>query len=285
MGNTETIDKLINQVKSLPPLPQIAHKTLALLRDPKSNMVDIANLIGKDQLMTSTVLSWANSAHYGVPHKVTTVHQAIMYLGQVTVQTIVFNACMSTYLNRPLPGYGLERGDLWKHSIGVATGARLIVAKYGKTMSEEAYFSGLLCDIGKLAFDIALRGTDIDNETWQDKPFEQTEKEVFGINHAALGSQIAQSWMLPESICNAITFHHEPSKAEKDVEIITAAVHVADLATMMMGLGIGRDGLLYAPDPKAFEVLKFEENDLPNLLDKIAEYVRQVASEFGLGEI
>jgi HD-like signal output (HDOD) protein len=285
MANSESIDKLINQVKKLPPLPQIAHKTLALLRDPKSNMSEIASLIGKDQMMTSTVLSWANSAHYGVPHKVTTVHQAIMYLGQVTVQTIVFNACMATYLNRPLPGYGLERGDLWKHSIGVAAGARLIVAKYGKTVSEEAYFSGLLCDIGKLAFDVALRETDLDTPTWQDRPFEQTEKEVFGINHAALGSQIAQSWMLPTSICHAITFHHEPSKAEKDIGVITSAVHIADLATMMMGLGLGRDGLLYTPDPKAFEILDFRETDLPILLDKISEYIHEVANEFGLGEI
>ncbi len=285
MGNQESIDRLVNQVKNLPPLPQIAHKTLALLRNPKSNMTDISNLIGMDQMMTSTVLSWANSAYYGLPNKVTTVHQAIMYLGQVTVQTIVFNACMATYLNRALPGYGLERGELWKHSVGVAAGARLVVSKFGKSVAEEAYFSGLLCDIGKLAFDVALRDTDVNAPQWQDRPFEQSETEIFGINHAALGSRIAQSWMLPESICHAITYHHEPSKARKEAELITSAVHIADMATMMIGLGLGRDGLLYAPDPKAFEVLNFQEEDLPDLLDKINKYIREVATEFGLGEI
>jgi HD-like signal output (HDOD) protein len=285
MVNPDVIDKLIQQVKNLPPLPQIAHKTLALLRSPDSNMTEIANYIAMDQVMTSTVLSWANSAYYSLPNKVTTVHQAIMYLGQITVRSIVLTACISTYMNRALPGYGLDRGDLWKHSIGVATGARLVATKFGKNVAEEAYFAGLLCDIGKLAFEFALRDMDLNAPVWQNKPFEQMETEIFGVNHATLGSRIAHNWMLPESICHTIYYHHSPGKAGKEEAIITSAVHVADLATMMMGIGLGGDGLRYTPDPAAFEVLKFKEDDLPALLDNISNYIHDVASEFGLENV
>jgi HD-like signal output (HDOD) protein len=285
MVNQEMIDKLVQQVKELPPLPQIAHKTLALLRNPDSNMSEIAGYIAKDQVMTSTVLSWANSAYYSLPNPVTTVHQAIMYLGQVTVRSIVLTACISTYLNRPLPGYGLERGDLWKHSIGVATGARLIASKFGKGVAEEAYFAGLLCDIGKLAFEFALRELDLSAPVWSQKSFEQMETEIFGINHAALGSRIARNWMLPDSICHTIFHHHKPSGANKQELVITSAVHIADIASMMMGVGLGSDGLRYTADPVAFQVLNFQESDLPALLDKISTTIHEAAGEFGLDDI
>jgi HD-like signal output (HDOD) protein len=282
MVNQKVLEKILDQVNTIPPLPQIAYKTLALLRNPESTMQDIAALISLDQVMTRNVLGWANSAQYGLPRTVNTVHQAIMYLGQITVRSIVLTACVSGVLNRELPGYGLERGDLWRHSVGVAIGARLLASKTSKAAAEEAYFAGLLCDIGKLGFEVVLRNKNMDTDEFQDKPFEQVETEMFGINHAALGKVIAQKWMLPDPICQTIFFHHQPSLAKKEEKIIASAVHVADLAAMMIGIGLGGDGLRYTPDPLSFEVLNIKENDMPAILDQVSNYVNDVSDLFGV---
>lgn len=282
MVDQSIIEKIMRQVNKMPPLPQIAHKTLALLRNPDSNMAEIANMISLDQVISSNVIGWANSAFYSSARKITTIHQAIMYLGQITVRSIVLTACVSSYLSRSLPGYGLDKGDLWKHSIGVAIGARILAAKTSKAASEDAYFAGLLCDIGKLGMEIALREIDLNTPEWQGRSFEQIESTVLGMNHAELGSLIAQKWMLPESICQTIRFHHEPSKAGKNEKLITSAVHVADLAVMMLGIGIGGDGLRYAADPESLTVLNFSGDDMPVLMDKISTDLESVASEFGL---
>jgi HD-like signal output (HDOD) protein len=245
-------------------------------------MSDIASYISMDQMMTSRVLSWANSAYYGLPSTVTTVHQATMYLGQVTVRSIVLTACVSTYLSRALPGYGMKRGDLWMHSIGVAAGARQITAKFGKTVGEDAYFAGLLCDIGKLAFEVVLRNTDFNQPDWQGKSFDQVETEQFGINHAILGGLIAKKWMLPDSICNVITNHHQPAQAKTQEQVLASAVHVADLMMMMSEIGNGVDRLRYQTDPLVFKVLQINEADLPGMMENVTSYVRQTASELGL---
>lgn len=168
------------------------------------------------------------------------------------------------------------------HSIGVAAGARLIAAKLGKTVAEDAYFAGLLCDIGKLAFEVVLRDTDFNHPNFQQKSFDQIETEQFGINHAILGGLIAKKWMLPESICNVISNHHQPAQARAQEQILTSAVHIADLMMMMSGIGNGVDRLRYQTDPLAFKALKINEADLPTMMESVTSYVRQTASELGL---
>jgi HD-like signal output (HDOD) protein len=285
MIDKELMDVIYDQVNALPPLPQIAHKSLAMLRDPDSNIQDIAGLISLDQVISRSVLGWANSAYYGLPHSVNSVSQAIIYLGQMTVRSIVLTACVSGVLNRALPGYGLERGDLWLHSISVAIGARQLASKFSKAAAEEAYFAGLLCDVGKLGFEIGLRDMDLNTPEWEKKPFEAIEMEIFGINHAEMGNFIARKWMLPDTICHTILHHHQPSQADKKNKVVTAAVHIADLAVMMIGVGIGGDGLRYTPDPDAFEVLDFKEDQLDELINDISSNVSHVAYEFGMEKL
>jgi hypothetical protein len=67
--------------------------------------------------------------------------------------------------------------------------------------------------------------------------------------------------------------------------IVTSAVHVADLAAMMIGVGLGSDGLRYAVDPASFDILKIKENDMPEILDKVSTYVNDVADLFGMDKV
>lgn len=285
MVDQELLDVIFAQVNSLPPLPQIAHRTLALLRDPNSNIHEIANLIALDQVISRNVLGWANSAYYALPHGVNTLSQAIIYLGQTTVRSIVLTACVSGVLNRALPGYGLDRGDLWLHSISVAIGARQVAARISKAAGEEAYFAGLMCDVGKLGFEIGLRDMDLSTPEWQKKPFDEIETEIFGINHAGMGNIIARKWQLPEGICQTILYHHQPSLAVSNERLVTAAVHIADLAATMVGVGIGGDGLRYQADAEAFDALNFKEHDLPILINEITSNVNRIADDFGLKKL
>ena len=276
-----SIDELIQRVGQLPPLPQAAQKALKLIQNPDTNMVDIGNVIAMDQVMASLVLRWANSAYYGLTNRVSTVQQAVVYLGQNTVQSLLLTASVMTYLDRPVPGYGLERGELWKHSVGVAGGARLVAAKFGRKVAEEAYHAGLLCDIGKLAFEVLLRTMDSNDPNWQGKSFSELEQTYFGIDHAVLGGEMARRWKLPESLVSAIIYHHRPSLAGENA-VIASAVHIADSAMMMLGIGIGKDGLQYDLDPEAISILGWNENNLEDLFDRVSALVKEAEQFIGL---
>ncbi len=279
-----SIDELIRQVGDLPPLPQVAQKALGLIRNPDSNMEDLANVLVMDQGLTSTVLRWVNSSYYGLASPVSTVQQAIVYLGQNTIQSLILAASVSTYLYKPVPGYALDRGDLWKHSIGIATGAQWLTKNLGSATSEEAYHAGLLCDIGKLAFEVILRNIDTSRVNWQGRSFNDLEIEIFGIDHARMGAEMAKRWKLPSGLQKAIEFHHHPSSAGENL-VLASAVHIADAAMMMLGIGLGKDGLRYELDPVAMETLGVSEDHFSVVFDKMSQAIEAAENFIGMNPV
>ena len=52
---------------------------------------------------------------------------------------------------------------------------------------------------------------------------------------------------------------------------LTAIVHVADAATMQMGLGLGIDGLLYPLERRALDLLGISEFDIEETMAEIVD--------------
>ena len=272
-SSEETVERLLQRVGELPPMPIVAQKALAMIRNPNSSMAELADVLALDQAMAGLVLRWANSAYFGLRSPVTTVRQAVVYLGQNAIQSLVMAASLAAFINRPAPGYGLERGELWKHSVGVAAGARLVAAKFGKAIAEDAYHAGLLADIGKLAFEALLRDIDTSTPEWQAQSFVDLEVAHFGVDHATLGAEIARRWNLPNALVEAIAYHHRPAQAKEGA--VLAAVHIADASIMMLGIGLGRDGLQYPLDPAACERMGWTEVGFYDLADKVAPLINE----------
>jgi HD-like signal output (HDOD) protein len=263
-----TIDELIREAGELPPMPQVAQRALAMIREEEASAVQIAEVLSVEQVLTSLLLRNANSAYYGMANRILTVNQAIVVMGMNAVRELLLASSVVSYLYRPLPGYELRRGELWRHSLGVAIGARLLMERRDKRLIEEAYYAGLMCDIGKLAFEKLIRRTDTFTSDWLEHSFLEKEQETFGINHAALGGEMAARWGLPEVLVGAIANHHTPSKAANKPEI-ASAVHLADVTLMMLGVGLGKDGLRYPLDPFALECLHITQPELDHLFVQV----------------
>ena len=278
-----TVDQLIREAGDLPPMPQVAQRALSLIRHPETSATQVAGVLAVDQVLAGLVLRWANSAYYGLQHRVATVQQAVMVLGLNVVRDLLLASAVAPYLNRAVPGYDLKRGDLWRHSLGVAIGAKWVSERHGWKFGDEAYHAGLLCDIGKLAFEKLLRGTDTSQAEWQKASFLELEKALFGIDHATLGAEMARRWRLPEELVMAIQFHHSPGLASQENKLLVASVHVADAAMMMMGIGIGKDGLRYSLEPEALQRLNLNDQDILELVDFITNQI-QLAEAFIGGE-
>jgi len=266
-----SIDQLIQEAAKLPPIPQAAQKALAFIRDPESNAADLASVLGKDQVLAAHVLRWANSALYGMENRIATIQQAIVVLGINAIQELILAHSMADRLSRPMPGYELNRGDLWHHAVGTAIGAKLISKERGLKIDEEAYFAGLLCDMGKQVFEKLLRDTDMSQPEWGNLPFQEMEYTTFGIDHALLGAEMARRWQLPDNLVNAIAHHHNPETAAPSHRILVSTVHIADAAMMMLGVGIGIDGLQYTLDTEALKRLQMNEQDLILLVEQISD--------------
>jgi putative nucleotidyltransferase with HDIG domain len=265
-----SISHLVQEAGKLPPFPRAAQKALELIRKPDSNAASLAEILGTDLVLSAQILRRANSAHYGMENRIVTVHQAIVLLGMNVIQDIIMDSTVSRYLDRPLPGYDLQRGELWYHAMGTAVGARLISKRQRLNFDEEAYFAGLLCDIGKLIFSNLLQEENItENESQGEcQSFLEIERAHFGIDHAMLGAEIARQWQLPENLVTAIAYHHQPEVAP-DHQSLVAAIHVADVSMMILGIGIGIDGLRYPLEEDALGRIGMGWEDLFSLAEKV----------------
>jgi HD-like signal output (HDOD) protein len=273
--NRITVDQLIDQVGNLPPMPMVVQRALHIIQDPSSSMKDLANIIKMDQAMTSLILRWVNSGYYSIRNKLISIEQAVSFLGQRTVQNLVLSASVASFMNRPIPGYLLDKGDLWKRSVGMAAGAQLIIKDVSPDMFDDAYYAGLFCDIGKLAFDVLLRYNPIDMEILKQRSFDEIEMTLFGFNHAAVGAGIVRRWNFPEHLAEAVFYHHTPSLAPEKYRTLTYAVHAADAVLMMFGVGMGRDALQYNLDPKTPEILKWSENNFEIFYNRVMPLIEE----------
>jgi putative nucleotidyltransferase with HDIG domain len=277
-----SIDQLIREANKLPPIPQAAQKTLALMRNSEANAANLARVISTDQVLVARVLRWANSAYFGTANQIITVQQAIVVLGIDRLQELIMSYSLSDHLNRSVSGYDLQHGELWQHALGTAIGAKLISKQCRLHFDEEAYFAGLLCDIGKLIFEKLLHETNIWQTEGEQVSFLDLERANFGIDHASLGAEIARRWQLPENLVDAIAYHHEPWAARSH-PVLVAVVHVADSIMMILGIGIGIDGLLYTLDKEALRRLGMVEDDLLYLVDHVAEQLTEAKELFSPG--
>ncbi len=279
-GTPEKLQQLVQTIRDLPALPEVVVRVMRMTEDPRSDAQSIAKVIATDQAMAARVLKLANSAFYGLPRRVSTLSEAVVILGFRTIKNLAIAASTFELLNREIAGYWLQRGELWRHSLACAIGAQLIAHKVRLPVVEEAFVAGLLHDIGKVAINLFVREQfdQIMEHALQNRiPFVEAEQEVLGFNHAMAGGLIAEKWNLPPSLVSVIKYHHRPSSAP-DKDLMISAVHLADILSITMGIGIGGDGLYYVLEEDTLTMLGMEQADIDELCEQVVDQMAQAAN-------
>jgi len=271
-------DEALARVRSFPAVPGTAARCLRLLRDPRSSAADVERAMRFDPGFTANVLRMANSAYFGYPRKIGSVRQAVVRLGWDRVYQLVLASCVNGMMSEAVPGYDLEPGELWRHAVGVAVSTEYLMKKLNVSVIEEAFTAGLLHDVGKLVMGSFVEAdfSAIDDLVSERKiSFATAEREILGINHAEIGASILEKWALPEDLVDVVRWHHEPGLAP-EANMLVDAVHVSDVLCLMLGIGTGREGLTYDPDPAVMARLGLRVAEL----ESIASYVLQDLAEF-----
>ena len=255
------------QVKSFPGMPATAAKLMPLLQSPDSSPAQIEEVMKYDPGLTANLLKLTNSAYFGLPMQVSSIRQAILLLGWKRLLQLVMTMCMSALMKRPVPGYDLPRGELWRHSVAVSVAAETVVSALSLAEADEVFTAALLHDIGKLVL-----GTYVNHDLQQieqivDKgiSFDVAEYIVLGTNHAEIGARILRHWSLPLELVNAVNRHHDPESCHNSC-VLSDVVHVANIIGRMIGYGKGRSGQSAEPAAEVLDRLGLT----PGRMEKLA---------------
>ena len=271
--------KIISSIKDLPPMPQVVLEIQNMLLATDISIKRISNLVEADQSITAKVLKIANSAYYGMSGKISTIQQASRVLGLMGLSEVVTLAGTERVLGAKLPGYGYESEDLWKHSLAVAYGSKVLANLLDPGICNTAHIAGLIHDAGKIILDrfVSEKRTEINifMET-EKKSFLDAENKFFGFNHADVTSEICKKWKFPDIMSYAIKWHHAPSRSNKD--FLSYIIHMSDYLATLSGIGYDDDDLLYQLEEGTMDFLKIKQTDVSRLIAKITDAVNKISS-------
>ena len=273
--------KILRSLVELPPMPNIILKAREIMEDSDSSLKDLAGVIEHDQAIVARVLALANSAYYGLSGLVSSIQHASILLGQKTLGELITIAASSKLLSQKLKGYQLNPGDLWKHSLAVALGSRIIAEKKDSEWVDDAFIAGLLHDAGKIILDPYIMDCKkaFKKALENGQPtFIEAEKEILGFDHAEVMSRAIRFWRYPENQSTAIRYHHHPLRSGNSE--LAFIVHLADFAAK--AAGFNSEDRVSPPqiDPQTLSYLGFQKQDLSHIIAEIAASVDKLVIEF-----
>jgi putative nucleotidyltransferase with HDIG domain len=228
--SNEKVRQLVGKMSRVPSPPDLYFNIAKAIRSQSADIDEIGNLILQDIAITAKLLQMANSAALGLRSRVTSVPQAIQYLGLEMTRSLVLLAHTFSYFDKgKAAGFSIEK--LWNHSIRVATLAQQIADCEGAEILDEAFLAGLLHDLGKLLLAVNMPTEYAEMvKTAQTKgtPTWQEEIDKFGGTHAELGAELLATWNFPLSVVEAVALHHHPTQLVTQGFSALTAVHVAN---------------------------------------------------------
>jgi putative nucleotidyltransferase with HDIG domain len=280
--STETIEakrtiaqKKLDEIRDLPSIPKIVIEVTELLKDESNTAVELSECIGKDQGLTTKILSIANSPFYGLSRQVSSLEFAIVVLGLREVSQLVTSISFAHALKQHDNEY-LKFEELWAHSLLIGTSAKEICRHLGYLdISTDAFVAGMLHDIGiqilnkyfHREFVQIIQSANLSNERFVDH-----EVNILGITHQEMGCYLANKWNLPENLCDSIAYHHKPSAAEQNQKIVSV-IHLTDYMCEKLNVApIFWDKDIFL-DESVIEILDFKSRE--DIEDFIEDYKEQ----------
>ena len=256
----------VDGAKDLPALTPVVKKLIEMIKNPAASATDVGELISQDVSLCATTLKLVNSPFYGLSQKVDRVTHAIVIMGFGRVKNIALGISVLETL-KSQQGADFDYTGLWEHAIGTAIAAEALAARLGSVYVDEAFVAGLLHDQGKL-----ILFKQFPNEfghvqrliEQREMLMQEAELEIMGINHALIGTWLAEKWKFPEHLTAAIRMHHNPVMARQHRELVWL-VHAGDVFARCLGIGNGGDPYVPAFDHQVWEQLRLT----PEIVDEV----------------
>lgn len=263
MKDRERVAQVLAGVKALPTLPDVAMRLLDLQKNPNVSGAEMAQIIERDMALTTRVLKLVNSPFFGLRHEVTSVQQAVVFVGMTNLRTIVIAGAVSNMFDRDGAVGSFQRAEFWKHSLAVAAVAKSLATQTRISDPQIAFTAGLIHDMGKVVLDRYLHEDFAKIVRLMDERrmvMRDAELAILAVDHAEIGHHLGLRWNLPDVLREAIGYHHNVLAAPTQPPVV-ALIALADIAARAMNIGSG-GGKHPQLDAAALRICNVEETTL-----------------------
>lgn len=208
------------------PFPAILGVIARALGDPFGDDRDVRRAVRSDEVLSLTLLNYANSASFARARPAESIDDALGIVGLTGLRSIVLTKFIHSLFTR----WGCAEEFLWEHALASALAASRLHAMRGHN-ADELYLCGLLHNLGKVMLNAEdpIRYADVlrcVSEAGEE--FCDAEETVFGVSHPVLGGELVRNAGIPDIVRSVVAHHHDPAVADPTLREICRNVLVAD---------------------------------------------------------
>lgn len=212
----DNVDQILGTVGKIAILPQVAFQIAEVTLSEDARIDHLEKAISVDPGLAARLIAQANSAFYALPKRVTSIREAVMFLGFQGVREIVTTIGVYDAFLGKNDHYSLRRRDWWRESLEVAVVSKTFAEHFIEFRPDEAYTCGLLHLIGKSLLDkfSPENYTKVQRAVEQGAPDLLAERAVFGSDHIRIAVAATSLWGFPEVLTRGVDYFtpdHEAS--------------------------------------------------------------------------
>ena len=233
-------EKLLQQIKQLPPLPESAMQIEAVYQDPNSTFNDMVKILEKDPLLTADILKAANSPLYGFSREINAIGQAVGLFGMGTVRGFALASIVKKSFSLDLSAYGItnvQYAELSKKEHALVTSWYMKKdPKLLGILSPAAF----LVEIGKVLISQYLVQENLQQQfkdAFQElQNVEAAELQVIGVHAPEVSATVFTHWKFEEKLVETIRYCVDPQNAPEETKKAAQSLHVVRVAVPMDGI-------------------------------------------------
>ncbi|TPV95531.1 MAG: HDOD domain-containing protein [Myxococcales bacterium FL481] len=267
----------------LPCPPPVLAEIVRAAGNPETSIVRLGKLTSHDPAFAAELLRVTNSPLYRRGAAVTSVMRAVAVLGARGLRNMALCAAARNCVDPDQLGK-FDLGRYWEDSLRRGVASQLLSEKLGIGEPTEAFTTGLLQDLGVLGL-ILTRPEEA--AQWMaavgDTPASrrQAESELFGMTHDQLGARLAEQWGLPLELAEPLCFHHEPRRADPEVNGLCQIAGWAEIVAGVFSTSDRAGALDYARETLVAET-KLTLAEVEELITAVSGRVEEAAATFQL---
>ncbi len=210
-------EKIIKQIKSLPPLPKSVMEVQRITSDPNSSIADLVKVIKDDPMLTANLLKVANSPLYGFARQIKSVDQAVALFGMTTIKGFAISFAIRNSMKFDLSAYGIDENHF--HDVSIKRNAVAIQWYAGKKEKLDIIaIDSFLIDLGAVIISLVLLGENRADE-FRKRLNKQNrfslEKEFVGATTPEITAEIFKHWHFGDELIIPIENIDNPFNADK----------------------------------------------------------------------
>ena len=269
----------------LPSSAKLIDALYRVIQQPDVDVDHVVRLVSMDTAITSRLLRMANSACYTRGEQVTSIDQALSWLGAFQAYRVACITVTAKLCEQNLPIYRISADRLLGHTIAMAVGME-IIAKQTELDHKAAYTIGILHNLGRIVLQRVAMQMEIPAGAGDLANIHEVinwERETFGCTHAELGGAVLALWGMNPLLSNVLVHQHDVEKVEDpEVRRWIALIHLTStvVASTEFGLGVTSDA--WPITAALFAEAGLEQLDILQLSEEISAATKTLCDQSGM---